>query len=244
MKKLLLVLGIMTCILGMTACGKATDTTVAPLKITQADAEAFAANLIEGMNAVVTEGGQAQFADDPVISSALVGWEAALEDIGDYQSIKETKLEVESDSVTIHSTIIGSLREADVEIILDKDFVTESIATNVIYSFGELMEKAALNTLLGMGTVFAVLILISLIISSFKLLTRSQTSSSKKKITTDAVDNTIAQIIEKEEEELADDCELVAVIAAAIAASQGAASTEGFVVRSIKRANTNKWQRA
>ena len=43
----------------------------------------------------------------------------------------------------------------------------------------------------------------------------------------------VAQIIEKEE--LSDDLELVAVIAAAIAASEGAASTDGFVVRSIKR---------
>ena len=38
----------------------------------------------------------------------------------------------------------------------------------------------------------------------------------------------------KEEEELADDTELVAVISAAIAASEGT-TTEGFVVRSINR---------
>ena len=47
----------------------------------------------------------------------------------------------------------------------------------------------------------------------------------------------------EEEEELADDTELVAVIAAAIAAYEGT-STDGFQVRSIKRANTKKWQRA
>ena len=46
-----------------------------------------------------------------------------------------------------------------------------------------------------------------------------------------------------EEEELADDTELVAVIAAAIAAYEGT-STEGFRVRSIKRAKTRKWQKA
>ena len=38
------------------------------------------------------------------------------------------------------------------------------------------------------------------------------------------------------EENLTDDLELVAVIAAAIAASEGASSTDGFVVRSIRRA--------
>ena len=46
-----------------------------------------------------------------------------------------------------------------------------------------------------------------------------------------------------EQEELSDDLELVAVIAAAIAASEGASSTDGFVVRSIRRAG-NKWQAA
>ena len=45
-----------------------------------------------------------------------------------------------------------------------------------------------------------------------------------------------------EEEELSDDTELVAVIAAAIAAYEGT-SADGFQVRSIKRANTNKWHR-
>ena len=45
------------------------------------------------------------------------------------------------------------------------------------------------------------------------------------------------------EEELADDLELVAVIAAAIAAYTGT-STDDFVVRSIKRSTTNKWKKA
>ena len=38
-----------------------------------------------------------------------------------------------------------------------------------------------------------------------------------------------------QEESEADDTEVVAVIAAAIAASQGATSTDGFVVRSIRK---------
>lgn len=54
-----------------------------------------------------------------------------------------------------------------------------------------------------------------------------------------AVENTIAQI--EEREELIDDYQLVAVITAAIAASLGK-TTEGFVVRSIKRAKTSTWK--
>ena len=46
----------------------------------------------------------------------------------------------------------------------------------------------------------------------------------------------MAPVVEQEAVvEETDDLELVAVIAAAVAACQGAASTEGFVVRSIRR---------
>ena len=112
----------------------------------------------------------------------------------------------------------------------------------------EILKIAALNTLMGMGTVFAVLILIMWIISAFRIIPKIEKSIADKKAkktssnTSAAVDNTIAQIIENEE--LSDDTELVAVIAAAIAASEGAASTDGVVIRSIRRASTNKWQRA
>ena len=49
--------------------------------------------------------------------------------------------------------------------------------------------------------------------------------------------------VEEEEEDLTDDLELVAVITAAIAASENT-SGDGFVVRSIKKANKRNWQRA
>ena len=48
-----------------------------------------------------------------------------------------------------------------------------------------------------------------------------------------SVDNAIAQIVTKEENE-ADDLELIAVITAAIAASEGT-SSDGLVVRSIRK---------
>ena len=41
----------------------------------------------------------------------------------------------------------------------------------------------------------------------------------------------------QEDTDVSDDLELVAVIAAAIAASEGAASADGFVVRSIRKVN-------
>ena len=92
-----------------------------------------------------------------------------------------------------------------------------------------------------MGTVFVVLILIMFIIYLFGFIPKIQAkfdakkNSKKQDVTKDAIDNTVAQIATKEEEELTDDLELVAVIAAAVAASEGQTSTDGFVVRSIRR---------
>ena len=99
------------------------------------------------------------------------------------------------------------------------------------------MGKAGLNTLLGMGTVFAVLILICLIISSFTLIAKVQNAKAKKKSdNATGIDNAVAQIVEQEEV-AEDDLELVAVIAAAVAAYEGASSSDGYVVRSIRKVN-------
>ena len=51
--------------------------------------------------------------------------------------------------------------------------------------------------------------------------------------------NAIAQIVSNEEENVEDDLELVAVITAAIAASEGT-SADGLVVRSIRKVNNRR----
>ena len=153
------------------------------------------------------------------------------------------------DGFTATATLVTDVRNVEMVVLYDEDMYITSVAFNPIYTIGENMEKAALNTLLGMGTVFTILVLIMLIISSFSLISKFEKASAERKekkaakaAKGDAVDNTIAQIIEKEETELADDLELVAVISAAIAAYEGSASTEGFVVRSIKKSNKRSWK--
>ena len=94
-----------------------------------------------------------------------------------------------------------------------------------------------------MGTVFVVLILISLIISCFSLISKLEGKQKKEE---PAAAVAASPVVEQTsaKEELSDDTELVAVIAAAIAAYEGAASTDGFVVRSIRKSNKSKWQNA
>ena len=107
-------------------------------------------------------------------------------------------------------------------------------------------EQALLNTLMGMGTVFAVLIFISLLISLFVYIPsieralKNRSSRKEKRAAQEERPAPKRPIIEEaaeEEEELVDDGELVAVITAAImAASSGTAvSADKLVVRSIKR---------
>ncbi len=101
--------------------------------------------------------------------------------------------------------------------------------------------KALMNTLIGMGTVFLVLIFISFIISLFKYINQADAKKPTAEIKTTPI--VPAPVIEEaeEEEELVDDTELVAVITAAIAAYAGT-SSEGFQVRSIKRAAKSAWK--
>ncbi|EKC45177.1 Sodium ion-translocating decarboxylase, partial [human gut metagenome] len=89
------------------------------------------------------------------------------------------------------------------------------------------------NTLMGMGTVFLVLIFISLLISCFKFIPQIMDKLSKKSSVVEKpeVVEEISETVTANEE---DDSELIAVIAAAIAASEQT-STDSFVVRSIRR---------
>ncbi len=235
MKKFLLVLGMITCLIGLTACGSAEEITQAT--ITQEQAAATVENFMLSINDVVAQGMQAQYESDDVLMAAIASYESALADLGDYQSIESCTFTEDKDGIIISAVITGSVRYGTVEMIFDEDYNLTSATTNVTYTFGEQMTKAGLNTLMGMGTVFVVLILIALLISCFNFIPKVQAIFSKKekKVESGSVDNAVAQIVENEAVQEEDDLELVAVIAAAIAASEGAASADGYVVRSIRR---------
>lgn len=108
-------------------------------------------------------------------------------------------------------------------------------------SLADKLKDAGINTVICISVVFVVLIFIALIISLFKYINKAEAAIVARKsrkledknIAEQAIDNTISQITAKEEEEL-NDLELVAVIAAAIAAATGT-STDDFVVRSIRK---------
>jgi len=260
MKKFLTVLCMITCIFGLTACGAKKEN----MSFDQAEVESICQMVYQNvcMDNAADAAAQLQTMDEDelaqvealfkqynikikgdVLESALTSYSSSIEELGTLSDIEKYDIVADTDSLDVKMLVKGEKHDAELEILFDEKMNVTSVVVNAQYSFAEKMEKAALNTLMGMGTVFVVLILISLIITCFTFIPKIQKAFSKKKtedVKAVAVDNTIAQIIENEE--LSDDSELVAVIAAAIAASEGAVSTDGFVVRSIRRANTKKWQ--
>ena len=115
----------------------------------------------------------------------------------------------------------------------------------------ETMMRALLNTLMGMGTVFLVLIFISLVISLFKYIPRLQARMENRRMRKREEARRkepdrpapkrpeLPAEPEAEEEDLVYDGELVAVITAAILAYEGSpVSADRLVVRSIKRVRT------
>lgn len=229
-----------TCMFCLAACGEE-EAQSGP--ISREQAQQIGTTIVDQMNTIVVQDAiQQSVGDDPILVNGFEGWKSALKDIGTYNGVSDASVTFKEGEVIISVEVLGSLHNAEVEIVLDDKLASYiGITTNVHYSTGEILAKAGMNTLIGMGTVFVVLILISLIISCFTFISKLE-KKQKKEEPVPAQSPVVQQIAAKEE--LSDDTELVAVIAAAIAAYEGAASTDGFVVRSIRKSNKSKWQNA
>lgn len=177
--------------------------------------------------------------DGKVFVKAIDSYNDNLELLGERSQVQpngEYDFDAKKDELIVTMYLTGPVHDGSVEFIFDKNLHITSVTTNVKYSLNESMKKAGINTAIGMGTVFVMLIVIMFIIMLLGLVPKLFNSDAKKKkadTTSKAVENTINAIVEREEAE-SDDTELIAVIAAAIAAAEGT-STDGFVVRSIKR---------
>lgn len=104
------------------------------------------------------------------------------------------------------------------------------------------MPEALVNTLIGMGTVFIVLILISFVIYLLKFIPELLNRPEKKVAEQPVAAPKAAPAVPKEKpvvDNKADDTQLVAVITAAVAAAMEQEGTpvpaDGLVIRSIKK---------
>ena len=176
---------------------------------------------------------------DDFTTSAMQSWQTSKDELGAKKdSNGETTVTFKDDQYTVTVPLKFEKADANFVYVFDSQGTPTSMSVDVQYGMGKTLQRAGLNTLMGIGTVFVMLIMISLIISLFNFIPKLQAAFSKKDKEEEAknagIDKAVTQIAAQEEPE-ADDTELVAVIAAAIAASEGAASTDGFVVRSIRK---------
>lgn len=177
-------------------------------------------------------------------TTMIDAWEAGVEECGDYVEHDDFKVEESSGSIMLTSDAKYKDRDAEITIEFSEDSKMLSFTASAKYTMGEILKKAGLNTVLGMGTVFVVLIFISFIISLFGLIGKTQRKKTEPK-QAEVLNHPEPEETEASEEtaeDLTDDLELAAVITAAIAASEGT-STDGFVVRSIKKRRKNsQWK--
>lgn len=103
--------------------------------------------------------------------------------------------------------------------------------------------EALINTLIGMGTVFVVLILISIIIFLLKFIPKL---FEKKAVLAPVQDKPVEkkEVVQEQKPVVNDDTQIVAVIMAAIAAQMEAETgvpvpADGLVIRSIKKRTFN-----
>ncbi|MCD8096676.1 MAG: OadG family protein [Lachnospiraceae bacterium] len=260
-RKILTVLVLAVTVMGLTACG---GSSVSSVSYDQSYLEAVADFLIASWSSM-SEEDIAYYASldeedaqdlvdynslpftDESFASAFSVYESNMEDLGNYVSTDSYEItKADEDGATLVTHMTFSEREADLTIEFTSKSVVDELAIDPEYTLGEIFYKAGMNTILGMGVVFAVLIFISLVIYCFNFIPKIQAKFSKKKPepAPAAVASAAAPAPAVEEPEaFVDDGELVAAITAAICAYTGS-SEDGFVVRSIRRADSARWKRS
>lgn len=240
-KKLLTVVLALVCMVSLAACGSSVEVASVD-ETTQSYMEQQMDSLLStlgGMSA--DELKQYEQVDDTFTVAAVTNFEGVMDELGAYKGLNSTEVEVDDKEYTVTSIAQFEQRTAIVTLTLkmeSQSFTPESITFEAVYSLGESLERAGLNTVMGVGIVFIILIFLSCLISLFKYVGKLSGEGKKEEKKAAAPAPAAAPVVEE-----TDDLELVAVIAAAIAAAENT-STDSFVVRSIKKVNKSKWRNA
>ena len=238
----------MVCVLALTlamsVCAFAADTVTEDEAANYKSAAETLISQIAGFSDEEIENYLAQ--DDAFTTATMESWKSVKDELGAYSSIVSQDVEKDGDVVTISTVAQFEKAKADVVLMLDLgQQMYTSMTYSVQYSLAANMQRAGMNTLMGIGIVFLMLLFLSFVIGLFKYIENFQNVGKKKAAeeapkAEEAPAPAIAQS-EAADEDFADDLELVAVISAAIAAYENT-SGDSFVVRSIKK--SNKWHRA
>lgn len=169
-------------------------------------------------------------------------WQTLKNEIGIFVELADTSIESKDGTIILKQTVKYEKGTLVFSVFFDEAMAEDypyNAVTNITIERQQAGEKASLvdagaNTLMGMGTVFIVLILISFLISLLQYVPKLL--EGKKEEQEEVKQTLVEKVEEQDNEELVDDTELVAVITAAIMASMEEEEvSDGFVVRSIRR---------
>lgn len=179
---------------------------------------------------------------DAFTVQAMSAWETSKEEVGEFIETKAGEIEVEfdDDQYTVTVPVDFETTDANFVFVFGEDGVPASMNVDVQYPMSVTLQRAAMNTVMGIGTVFVMLVFLSFIISLFKFVPGLVEGKKKQEAAPAPAAPAPAPAPVPVVEETTDDTELIAVIAAAIAAAEGT-TTDGFVVRSIRKVNRKKW---
>ena len=170
--------------------------------------------------------------------AAIPTWLDLVDEYGDVADTTEGKdftVTKSGGTLTTDMTLEFGKQDVTFEMVYDSvNMEVTGIGLTPVQTMGQKLAKAGQNTAISMSIVFCVLILISLIIYCFKFIALIGNKEKKAEPVKSEEKKETATVAAAPAENLTDDTELVAVISAAIAASEGT-TTEGFVVRSINR---------
>lgn len=264
-KKILLLICVLACVFALTSCGN--DKKETPFEYDESSLVDCITNNMETVSTwdddTIKSAIKEYDKDDEneaVLQKGLEDFLEIKEEIGEYVGFylnddNDVKYSVKEKDDTIEVTAKAEFSKRDVKITYvfvesHNEIIVKEMLYEPQYSIGETMSEAALNTVIGMVTVVCVLLFLSILISQFRHMNKLQRLIEKikgvfkknKKTETSADDSFSKEVTESDDAESeTDDTELVAVITVAIAASQGNVSTDGFVVRSIKRVSSRRW---
>lgn len=213
-------------------------------------AEGFVTSLETDFIAADKESLLETFADDEVYLAAAKSYLEATEELGEYSNKDAYDMELEMSDNIMSFTGTLAFEKRDLYFTYTGDFTTgeASLVFERELTIGEILQKAGMNTLLGMGSVFLVLILISFVIKCLGLFAVGPKDSEVKEETPVAAPAQTAApaapVAAAPTAGIPDEVEMAIVIATAIAAAEEETGSDGYRVRSIKRAKNSKWRRA
>lgn len=178
---------------------------------------------------------------DAFTVSAMEAWESSRNELGEFKALGKSVAEETVDGYSVTISVEFSNYNAEMVYLYDETGVPTSFSINTQYPMSVLMKRAGMNTLMGLGIVFAMLLFLTVVISLFRFLGRIE-EKSQPEAEVIPEPPVPAKMYPRPAVKETDDQELIAVIAAAVAAYEGT-SADRFVVRSIKKANRrrNRW---